>query len=67
MTDHLLTSKQVAQYLSITVPGLAKLRQQQRGPRYLRLTNRLIRYRLADVDAYLTARTIEQTEQEPQA
>jgi predicted DNA-binding transcriptional regulator AlpA len=44
----------VAEYLGTTVPQLARLRWEGKGPTYVRL-GRSIRYRWPDVDAWVEA------------
>lgn len=54
-TQHLLDTRQAAAYLDQKPPTLELWRQQRRGPRYIRMSCRTIRYRLADLDAFLAA------------
>jgi predicted DNA-binding transcriptional regulator AlpA len=42
----------VAEYVGTTVANLTRLRSEGKGPNYIRL-NRSIRYRWADVDAWV--------------
>lgn len=49
-----LTAPQAATYLGVAVATLARHRSEGRGPRYLRLGNRIF-YRRRDLDAYLEA------------
>ena len=53
-TNHigLLTAKQAACYLSISIKWLANQRWQGTGPRFLKVGG-AIRYRQSDLDAYL--------------
>lgn len=53
-TDRLLTPDEVSTRLGITLDGLARWRQRREGPRHLKVGNR-VRYRPADVDAYIAA------------
>ena len=48
----LLTAEDVSVLLSIPVGTLAQWRVRQQGPAYLKLPNRAVRYRLADVQAW---------------
>lgn len=50
-TETLLTSKDTADYLNVTPDTLKRWRRKGRGPRFFRLP--ALRYRLADVDAFL--------------
>lgn len=49
----LLTPKEAAEYLGIPEGTLAQWRSQRRGPPYIKLEERLVRYRLSDLEAYL--------------
>ncbi|WP_299436786.1 helix-turn-helix domain-containing protein [uncultured Rhodospira sp.] len=55
LPDPLMTQGQAAAYLSKTVRTLERWRRDGVGPRYLRV-GRTIRYRRADVDAWLGGR-----------
>ena len=50
----LVKTAEVAKYLGTTVPQLARLRWEGKGPTYVRL-GRSIRYRWSDVDAWVEA------------
>lgn len=50
----LLTEQQVADLLGVTRRALQAWRYRGRGPRFLRVGARLVRYRRADVEAFLT-------------
>lgn len=59
MTDlngdsRLLTPRDASAYLGRSVPALAQLRYRGTGPRFIHAGGR-IRYRLADVEAWLSA------------
>lgn len=47
-----LVTKEVAAYLRIKVQTLAKMRSQNRGPKF-RKDGRFVRYHIADVEAWL--------------
>jgi excisionase family DNA binding protein len=53
--EKLLTTKQVSEYLGIAVSTLLLYRATGDGPRYIKILRRLVRYRQADVDAWLEA------------
>ena len=53
-TPPLLTDREVAKLLNISWITLQQWRYQKRGPRFLKL-NRNVRYRLADVEAWINA------------
>ena len=57
---HLLTEDQAAQLLGLSGSALRAWRQRGRGPRYLRI-NRTVRYREADVRAFLDASVVDPT------
>lgn len=54
-TSSLLREDATAQYLTVAVPTLRKWRTQGGGPVFLKL-GRAVRYDVADLDAWLTAR-----------
>lgn len=53
MTEQLMTTKQVSEYLGIGVSTLLLYRAMGTGPRYIKILKRLVRYEKADVDAWL--------------
>ena len=55
MEQLLLTSKEVAVQLGITEGTLRNWRYEGEGPQYVKLRKRLVRYRPADVQAYIDA------------
>jgi excisionase family DNA binding protein len=55
---NLLSPGDAAEYLGIPEGTLAQWRSQRRGPPYLKLEGRLVRYRVADLEAYLSGRLI---------
>jgi len=54
--DHLLTPSEVADYLGMSVAQLAQLRYTGKGPAYLALSPRKIRYTEAAIRAWLDSR-----------
>ena len=48
-----LTPAQAAAYLGLTEAGLETMRKEKRGPLYSRPSNKLVRYRIADLDGWL--------------
>lgn len=56
-----LTPEQAAAYLggNLTPAGLETMRKEKRGPRYSRPSHKIVRYRRADLDAWLEAHAIE--------
>jgi predicted DNA-binding transcriptional regulator AlpA len=55
--DTLLTERELATYLRISVPTVQRMRAAGTGPRFVQLSERRIGYRRASVDAWLAART----------
>ena len=53
-----LTPIEAAQFVKLTPRGLELMRAEQRGPRYCRV-GRLVRYRIADLRAWLDAGVVE--------
>lgn len=60
MNNDLLTGKQLAEKLGTTANTLAYWRYMGRGPRFIK-TGRSVRYRAADVEAWLDEQTRSQT------
>lgn len=56
-----LKPEQAAAFLGVSIETLAQWRSQQRGPRYIKLENRLVRYRLAELEKYLVDHEVETT------
>ena len=54
----LLTPNDAADFLSISPETLAQWRSQQRGPHFIKLEGRLVRYRLTDLESYLEERSV---------
>lgn len=66
MHDALLTPVQAAEFLglldrrgNVSSETLAQWRSQGRGPRYIKLEKRLVRYRRSDLENYLTTHSVE--------
>jgi len=60
--DSLLTEREAASYLSISIYWLQKARCYSYGPRWTRIggaSGRAVRYRKRDLDAYIEANTVE--------
>lgn len=55
----LLTPREVAEYLGIPESTLAQWRSQGRGPQFIKLESRLVRYRRSDLDAYIGQHLVE--------
>lgn len=61
--DPLLTPKEVADWLRIKPDTLQKMRRYGRGPRFVMVGSKAPRYKLSEVQAYVDARTVENTTQ----
>jgi predicted DNA-binding transcriptional regulator AlpA len=59
MDNELLNEREVSSRYRLSVPWLRRARRERRGPRFLRLGNKMIRYRREDIDAYLVAHAVE--------
>jgi len=55
----LLTPKEAAEFLGIPPGTLAQWRSQRRGPPYIKLEERLVRYRHADLEEYLSGHLVD--------
>jgi excisionase family DNA binding protein len=53
-----LTPKLAAKYMGISEAALRLWRAEGQGPRYFRAGEKLIRYRRADLDAWIEARLV---------
>lgn len=62
----LLTAVDVSQALGVTTGQLAQWRHLGRGPRFIK-QGRFVRYRPADIDAWLDAQTFDRTDRKAQA
>jgi predicted DNA-binding transcriptional regulator AlpA len=58
-STRLLTPKEASEFLSVPEKTLAQWRSQRRGPLFVRMENRLIRYRSADLQSYVNERIVE--------
>lgn len=54
-----LTSPQAAAFLGMTSNGLETMRKEGRGPRYVRASGKLVRYRVADLRAFMDAHLVD--------
>ena len=53
--DSLLTEKKVSQWMTDSVSHVRKMRRDGTGPPFIRLGEKLIRYRRTDVEEWLAA------------
>jgi predicted DNA-binding transcriptional regulator AlpA len=58
LPERLLTEKELSDWLGVSLPNLQRMRSSGTGPRYVQLSPRRLAYRKRDVEAWLTARTI---------
>lgn len=63
----LLTPREAAEYLGVPESTLAQWRSQRRGPPYIKLELRLVRYRLSDLETYLGQHVVETEVDKPHA
>lgn len=61
----LATSREVAEYTGLTEAGLAQLRYTGRGPRFIKVTGRQVRYRWADIEEWIERRSAQSTADRP--
>jgi predicted DNA-binding transcriptional regulator AlpA len=54
----LLAPEEAAEFLGIPKGTLAQWRSQRRGPPFIKLESRLVRYRLAELEMYLERHTL---------
>ncbi len=54
----LISEKQAAEILNLTPSALRKWRQQRRGPRFVRLSPRCVKYRASDIAEFLSERIV---------
>jgi predicted DNA-binding transcriptional regulator AlpA len=59
--DKVLKAESVAEWLGTTPGALAQMRYMGKGPKFIKLGGRSIRYRAAEVSAWLDAQTRQQT------
>jgi len=58
----LLTPKEAAEFLCVPEGTLAQWRSQRRGPAFLKLEDRLVRYRRSDLERYIASKMVEPLE-----
>lgn len=62
--DQLVLPQTVADYLGTTTGNLAQMRYRGTGPKFVKLGHRAIRYRWSDVEAWVEANTLTQSDQD---
>ena len=58
MSKRLLTDREVYDDYGLTVPWLRRARREGAGPPFLRIGRRMIRYRTADVEAFIDRQVV---------
>ncbi|UKA59199.1 helix-turn-helix transcriptional regulator [Arthrobacter sp. FW306-2-2C-D06B] len=59
--DQLLKAQALADWLGVTPGALAQMRYLGKGPKFIKLGGRSVRYRVSDVNEWLDAQTRQQT------
>lgn len=62
--EPLLPPTPVAEALGITTGNLAQMRYRGTGPKFIKLGARSVRYRWCDVEAWIEANTLTQSDQD---
>lgn len=62
MANKNLTEREVDQEYDLKVPYLRRARLERRGPRFLKI-GKMVRYRRADIEAFLAAHAVETRDQ----
>lgn len=57
--EPLFSTDEAARFLGLSSGTLRNLRSQRRGPKYVRVLERRVKYRRADLDRYLAQRLID--------
>ena len=53
-----LSEPEAALYLGLSLSTMRRYRKMNRGPRYVRISDRILRYSKEDLDEYVQSRTI---------
>lgn len=61
MEQELVKAEVLAQEWGTTTGALAQMRYLGRGPRFIKISNKAVRYRRSDIDAWLDSQTRQQT------
>ncbi len=59
MSQEIMSPLEVSELLGVSTGSLAQMRYMHRGPDYIRVSGRRIRYQRSDVDEWLRSRRIE--------
>jgi excisionase family DNA binding protein len=60
MTNHLLTTIEAAEYLTMSKPTLERWRLTGEGPKFVKMGD-AVRYRPADLDAFIAENVVQST------
>jgi len=55
----LLTPEEASEFLGVPAKTLAQWRSQRRGPTFVKFEERLVRYRLIDLENYISSHIVE--------
>jgi excisionase family DNA binding protein len=58
----LLTPKEASEFLNVPEGTLAQWRSQMRGPAFVKLEGRLVRYRKPDLEGYVNSKIVQPCE-----
>ena len=58
IVEKLVSERAAASLLDLTPSALRKWRQQKRGPAFIRLSGRCVKYRVSDLENFLAERVI---------
>lgn len=61
--DNLLRPNEVAEILGVTIGALATMRYEGRGPRFIKISAKAVRYRRSDLEAWLEEQSAQSTEE----
>jgi predicted DNA-binding transcriptional regulator AlpA len=64
MDSEILSERDVFSEYRLTIPWLRRTRREKRGPVFLKLGRKMVRYRRKDIEAYLSAHVVQTKEVE---
>jgi predicted DNA-binding transcriptional regulator AlpA len=59
MQDEMLAEDDAAAVLGVTPRTMSLWRERKTGPRYVRMTQRIVRYSRSDLQAFIASKTVE--------
>lgn len=59
MPSEIMDRDEAAEYIGVTRDTLAQMASRNRGPRYSKISNRIVRYRRSDIDAWIEAHLVD--------